>query len=70
LATSKDFRACPGKQNILSHLAKHKGRSIAIVFAIVGAKQRRVLGDDRCWSKLAAELWAVMVSEKRLILIL
>jgi len=29
-----------------SHLAKHKGRSIAIVLAIVGVKQRRVSGDD------------------------
>ena len=32
---------CPEKQNILSHLAKHGGRSIAIVLDIVGAKQRR-----------------------------
>ena len=28
------------------------------------------IGDDRCWFKLAAQLWAFMVSEKRLILIL
>ena len=39
LGASKDFIACPEKQNILSHLAKHKGRSIAIVCAIVGVKQ-------------------------------
>ena len=37
--TSKDFVACPETQNILSHLAKHKGRNIAIVFPIVGVKQ-------------------------------
>jgi hypothetical protein len=37
--------------------------SIAIVLATVGVKQRRVSGDDRCWSILAApELWAFMVS--------
>jgi hypothetical protein len=46
----------------MSHSAKHKGRSIAIVPVTVGAKLRRVSGDDRCW--LAAP---VMVS---LILIL
>src|SRR5215469_17721997 len=59
---------CPEKLNIQSHLAKHEGRSIAIVLAIVGAKQRRVSGDDRCWSMLAApELWPFIVSaEKRL----
>jgi len=53
------------KSKISSHLAKHKGRSIAIVLAIVGGKQRRVSGDDRCWIVLAAPaLW------ERLILIL
>jgi hypothetical protein len=41
--TSKDVPKC---KNTLSHLAKHKGRSIAIVLAIVGVKQRRVWGDD------------------------
>jgi hypothetical protein len=34
--------ACPGKLNSLSHLAKQKGRSSAIVLDIVGVKQRRV----------------------------
>jgi hypothetical protein len=42
------------KVKYLSHLAKHEGRSIAIVVAMVGAKQRRISGDDRCWSMLAA----------------
>jgi hypothetical protein len=41
----------------MSHSAKHKGRSIAIVPVTVGAKLRRVSGDDRC--RLAAP---VMVS--------
>jgi hypothetical protein len=38
----------------LSHLAKRIERNIAIVLAIVGVKQRRVSGDDRCWSMLLA----------------
>jgi hypothetical protein len=51
------------KVKYMSHLAKRKGRNIAIVLAVVGVKQRRVSGDDRCWSTLAApELWAFMVS--------
>jgi hypothetical protein len=33
---------CPEKQKHLSHLAKHKGRSIAIVLDIIGVKQHRV----------------------------
>jgi hypothetical protein len=50
----------------LSHLAKLELRSIAIFLAIVGAKQRRVSGDDR-WCMLAApELWTfVVLAEKR-----
>src|SRR6516225_9467853 len=31
---------CPEKERYLSHLAKHKGRSIAIVLTIVGAEKR------------------------------
>jgi Outer membrane protein beta-barrel domain len=34
--------ACPEKQKYLSHLVKHNDRSIAIVLAIVGVKQRHV----------------------------
>jgi hypothetical protein len=60
-------RRCPEKLKYLSHFAKHEGRNIGIVLAIVGVKQRRVPGDDRCWSMLAAP---ELSAEMRLILIL